>query len=90
MTYKKGALQKVEKQFADNGFKLRYEKGNFKSGYCIVKDSKVIIINKFFSNEARYSCLLEIKEINGFEDQLSDKEAVGAEIAHAEESLITL
>jgi len=74
MTYKKGALQKVEKQFAENGFKLRYEKGNFKSGYCIVKDSKVIIINKFFNNEARYNCLLEIKEANGFEDQLNEED----------------
>jgi len=73
MAYKKGALQKVEKQFAANGFKLRYEKGNFKAGYCVVRDSKVVIINKFYNNEARYNCLLEIMEENDFEEQLSEK-----------------
>lgn len=74
MTYKRGALQKVEKQFTDNGFKIRYEKGNFKAGYCLVKDSKVIIINKFYNNEARYNCLIEIMETNGFQEQLEANE----------------
>lgn len=74
MTYKRGALQKVEKQFTENGFKIRYEKGNFKAGYCLVKDSKVIIINKFYNNEARYNCLVEIMETNGFQEQLEAKE----------------
>lgn len=73
MTYKRGALQKVEKQFTDNGFKIRYEKGNFKAGYCLVKDSKVIIINKFYNNEARYNCLIDIMETNGFQEQLEEK-----------------
>lgn len=74
MTYKRGALQKVEKQFTENGFKIRYEKGNFKAGYCLVKDSKVIIINKFYNNEARYNCLIEIMETNGFQEQLKAKD----------------
>lgn len=74
MTYKKGALQKVEKQFAEKGFKLRYEKGNFKAGYCLVRDSKVIIINKFYNTEARYNCLMEIMQTNGFEEQINEKE----------------
>ena len=66
MAYKRGALQQVEKQFTDNGFKIRYEKGNFKAGYCIVQNSKVIIVNKFYNNEARHNCLVEIMEANGF------------------------
>ncbi len=79
MTYKKGALQKVEKQFAEHGFKVRYEKGNFRAGYCIVKDSQVIIINKFYSSEARYNCLIEIMESNGFEEQLKETTAEAQE-----------
>lgn len=73
MTYKKGALQKVEKQFAENGFKIRYERGNFKAGYCLVRDSKVIIINKFYNKEARYNCLMDISKINGFEEEFEEE-----------------
>jgi hypothetical protein len=28
------------------GAKVRFEKGDFKGGYCIIKDSKVIVVNK--------------------------------------------
>ena len=28
------------------GAEVRFEKGDFKGGYCILKDSKVIVINK--------------------------------------------
>jgi hypothetical protein len=35
------------KALADQlGAKVRFEKGDFKGGYCILKDSKVIVINK--------------------------------------------
>jgi len=74
MTYKRGALQKVEKQFTDQGFKIRYERGNFKAGYCIVQNSRVIIINKFYNNEARYNCLIEIMNNNDLTEELTPKE----------------
>ena len=35
------------KSLADQmGAKVRFERGDFKGGYCLVKDSKVIVINK--------------------------------------------
>jgi hypothetical protein len=39
---------------------LRYEKGNFKSGYCILKDTRVVIINKYFTTEGKVNCLIDI------------------------------
>ena len=41
-------------------YKIRFEKGNFKSGYCIIKDKKVAIINKYFSLEGKINTLIEI------------------------------
>jgi|TARA_B100000809_G_scaffold84114_1_gene82483 hypothetical protein len=41
-------------------YKIRFEKGNFKSGYCIIKDKKVAIINKYFSLEGKINALIEI------------------------------
>jgi len=43
---------------------LRYEKGNFKSGYCILKETGMVIINKYYSLDGKINCLLEIlKEV---------------------------
>jgi hypothetical protein len=39
---------------------LRYEKGNFKSGYCLLKEQKIMIINKFFTMEGKINALLDI------------------------------
>ena len=39
---------------------VRYEKGNFNSGYCIVENRKIVIINKFYETEARINVLLDI------------------------------
>ena len=52
----------------------RYEKGNFKSGYCILNSDKVAVINKYFSKEGKINCLVDIiKEIEVDQDKLSDK-----------------
>ncbi len=39
---------------------IRYEKGNFQSGYCLVENRKIAVVNKFFDTEARINCLLDI------------------------------
>jgi Trm5-related predicted tRNA methylase len=39
---------------------VRYEKGNFSSGYCIVEQRKIAIVNKFFDVEGRINSLSEI------------------------------
>jgi hypothetical protein len=53
-------LHKLEDMFAESDYILRYEKGNFKSGYCVLKDAKVVIINKYFTSEGKINCLIEI------------------------------
>lgn len=39
---------------------LRYEKGTFKSGFCVLKDTKVAVVNKYFPLEGKINCLVEI------------------------------
>jgi hypothetical protein len=60
--YTRQALKKVEEIFEELAFKIRYEKGNFKSGYCIVDNTDIIVINRFFNTEARINVLIEIIE----------------------------
>ena len=38
LKYTRPFLNKLEDIFAESDFVLRYEKGNFKAGYCVLKD----------------------------------------------------
>lgn len=58
--YTKTTLEKLESIFDQLGYKVRYEKGNFRSGYCIVEDRKIAVINKFFDLEGRVQTMLDI------------------------------
>jgi hypothetical protein len=70
----KHTLNKLEDLISETDYTLRYEKGNFKSGYCVIRDSKVIIVNKYYALEGKISCLIDIvKEIEVDVKQLSDK-----------------
>lgn len=53
-------LAKLEDLIAESDYTLRYEKGNFKSGYCVLKDQKIIIVNKFYTTEGKINALLDI------------------------------
>ena len=53
-------LVKMEEIISESDYILRYEKGNFKSGYCVLKDQKIIIINKFYTMEGKINALLDI------------------------------
>ncbi|MFK7951564.1 MAG: hypothetical protein AB8B73_01860 [Ekhidna sp.] len=50
----------MEDLLSETEYILRYEKGNFQSGYCILNESKVAIVNKFFALEGKVNSLIEI------------------------------
>ncbi|EAY31451.1 hypothetical protein [Microscilla marina] len=52
--------QSLEDLFKNIGYMVRYEKGNFKSGYCILKNNSVVVINKYFTQEGKINCLIDI------------------------------
>ena len=58
--YTVNTLKKLEQLFEEAFYIIRYEKGNFNSGYCILEDRKVVVINKFLSIEGRINALIEI------------------------------
>src|ERR1017187_2804456 len=58
--YTVNTLKKLEELYEEARYIIRYEKGNFNSGYCILEERRVVVINKFFSVEGRINALLEI------------------------------
>ncbi len=72
--YTKSFLNRLEDIFAESDYILRYEKGNFQSGYCILNDNKIAIVNKYFPLDGKINALLEIlKSIDIQSNKLSDK-----------------
>ena len=71
--YTKHSLKKLETLMTELEYTIRYEKGNFNSGYCIVENKKIAVINKFFDTEGRINCLLDIlQNLEIPEEQLSE------------------
>jgi hypothetical protein len=70
--YTPNTLKKLEELFEEARYIIRYEKGNFNSGYCILEERRVVVINKFFNVEGRINALVEILQtITVKEEELS-------------------
>jgi hypothetical protein len=53
------SLDKLTELFTLAGYTIRLEKGNFKSGSCMIETGKLIVLNKFSPVESRATFLME-------------------------------
>lgn len=60
MKYNHNTLTKLERILSEAGYIVRYERGSFQSGYCILEAKKVVVLNKFLSSEGRINTLMDI------------------------------
>ena len=60
MKYTQATLDKLEAIPQQAGYVLRYERGTFQSGYCILEEKKVVVLNKFLITEGRISILMDL------------------------------
>lgn len=60
MKYTQTSLDKLESIPEQAGYVLRYERGTFQSGYCILEERKVVVLNKFLQTEGRINTLLDL------------------------------
>jgi hypothetical protein len=60
MKYTQSTLDKLERVLDETGYIVRYERGNFQSGYCILEAKKVVVLNKFLQMEGRINTLMDI------------------------------
>lgn len=74
MKYTQTTLDKIEKVVEEVGYIIRYERGTFQSGYCILEDRKVVVLNKFLQLEGRINTLIDlIPQLNIPVDSLSSE-----------------
>ncbi|MEN9548653.1 MAG: hypothetical protein RIR12_1244 [Bacteroidota bacterium] len=60
MKYNQSTLDKLEAIAEQSGYILRYERGTFQSGFCILEEKKVVVLNRFLQTEGRINTLIEI------------------------------
>ena len=60
MKYTQAIADKIERILDEAGYIVRYERGNFQSGYCILEEKKVVVLNKFLQMEGRINTLIDI------------------------------
>lgn len=50
-------LRRLERILGGAGFAVRYERGQFRAGACVVHERRVIVVSRFFDPEARLRAL---------------------------------
>ncbi|MEJ7769149.1 MAG: hypothetical protein WKF89_15125 [Chitinophagaceae bacterium] len=60
MKYTQATLNKIEKILEESDYVVRYERGTFQSGYCILEERKVVVLNKFLQVEGRINTLIDL------------------------------
>lgn len=70
LSYTQHTLEKLESLLKSLGFKLRYEKGNFKTGSCVLENNRVIIVNKYSNLESKINALADLLQRSETDDTL--------------------
>ena len=60
MKYTQTSLDKLEAIVEEAGYILRYERGTFQSGYCVLEERKVVVLNKFLQTEGRINTVIDL------------------------------
>jgi hypothetical protein len=60
MKYTQTTLDKLAAILGESDYTVRYERGTFQSGWCLLEARRVVVLNKFLSVEGRINTLLEI------------------------------
>jgi hypothetical protein len=58
--YNQQTLDKLEALLSEMHYVIRYERGTFQSGYCILEQKKVVVLNKFLQLEGRINTMIDL------------------------------
>jgi hypothetical protein len=70
------SLEKLEMLLRTAGYRVRYEKGNFKTGACLLQSSKIIVVNKFSNLESRIISIAELARELEIDPKLLDEKQI--------------
>lgn len=73
LSYTQHTLDKLEALIKTLGFKLRYEKGNFKTGSCLLEKDRIVIVNRFSNLESKINSLADLIQRSETDENLLDE-----------------
>ena len=73
LTITNHTLEKLEMLLKTTGYHVRYEKGNFKTGACLLQSSRVIVVNKFSGLESKILAIAELARYLDLDMNLLDE-----------------
>jgi hypothetical protein len=76
LTYTAHTLEKLELLLKAAEYRVRYEKGNFKTGACMLLSSKIVVINKFSNLESKIHSIVELLSELEIEHKLLDEKQI--------------
>ena len=72
MKYTQSSVDKLEDILGESSYVVRYERGTFQSGWCLLEARKVVVLNKFLNTEGRINTLIDlIPQLNISYDKLT-------------------
>ena len=60
MKYNQSTLNKLEDVLKQSQYMIRYERGNFQSGWCLLEEKRVVVLNKFLDIDGKINTLHEL------------------------------
>ncbi len=58
--YTPAFANKLESILNEAGYSVRYERGNFQSGWCLLDQKGIVVLNKFLDTEGRINTLADL------------------------------
>jgi hypothetical protein len=60
MKHTQSSLDKLEDILNQSDYVVRYERGTFQSGWCLLEQKRIVVLNKFLDVEGRINTLTEL------------------------------
>ena len=60
MKISQAQLDKLQQLLADSDYTIRYERGTFQSGWCLLEQKRMVVLNKFLDIEGRINTLMDL------------------------------
>jgi hypothetical protein len=60
MKFTQASLDKLEDVLGESDYTVRYERGTFQSGWCLLEQKRIVVLNKFLDTEGRINTLFEL------------------------------
>lgn len=60
MKFTQAYLDKLENILGESDYMVRYERGTFQSGWCLLEQKRIVVLNKFLDTEGKINTLFDL------------------------------